>query len=84
MKSSYNALKSGFAARKKGMLSLSDLTSRLSEIGDKTKYDAVELCLDVMAADGAADPEELKIIDNVAQALNLDLDEVAKMREQVT
>lgn len=86
LKSSYNnALKSGFAAAEKGMLSLSDLTSRLSEIGDKkTKYDAVELCLDVMAADGAADPEELKIIDNVAQALNLDLDEVAKMREQVT
>ncbi len=79
------ALKEGFAEAKKGNLSLPGLVGRLSEIGDKkTKYDAVELCLDVMAADGVADPEEMSAIRNVAKSLDLDMDEIEKMREKVT
>ncbi len=79
------ALKEGFAEAKKGDLSLSELVDRLSEVGDKkTKYDAVELCLDVMAADGVADPEEMLVIRNIAKGLNLDMNEIEKMREKVT
>ena len=79
------ALKEGFADAQRGILSLSPLASRLSEIGDtKTKYDAIELCLNVMAADGIADPNEMSVIHTVARNLNLDMDEIEKMREKVT
>ena len=37
-----------------------------------------------MAADGIADPEEMKVIRNVAKSLNLDMKEIEKMREKVT
>lgn len=79
------ALKEGFQLASDGNLSLSELVERLSEIGEKkTKYDAVELCLDVMAADGVADAEEMNVIRNVAKALDLDMDEIEKMRQNVT
>lgn len=80
-----DALKEGFAQAQSGNLSLSPLVERLSEIGEKkTKYDAIELCFDVMAADGVADPEEMAVIRKVADALDLDMDEIEKMREGVT
>ena len=37
-----------------------------------------------MAADGVADPEEMSVIRNVARSLDLDMDEIEKMREGVT
>lgn len=80
-----DALKEGFAQAKSGNLSLSLLVERLSEIGEKkTKYDAIALAFDVMAADGVADPEEMTVIRNVAKALDLDMEEIEKMRESVT
>lgn len=79
------SLKEGFAQAQSGNLALSPLVDRLAEIGEKkTKYDAVELCFDVMAADGVADPEEMSVIRKVADALGLDMDEIEKMREGVT
>ena len=79
------SLKEGFAQAQSGNLALSPLVDRLAEIGEKkTKYDAVELCFDVMAADGVADPEEMVVIRKVADALGLDMDEIEKMREGVT
>ena len=35
-----------------------------------------------MAADGAVDAEELKVINKVSDALELDFDEIEKMRDQ--
>ena len=68
---------------KDGNLSLSALTARLNEIGEKKlKYDAIELCFDVMAADGVADAAEMKTIRQVADALGLELDEIEKLRDQ--
>ena len=79
------ALKEGFSLAQAGNLALSPLVERLSEIGEKkTKYDAVALAFDVMAADGVADPEEMIVIRSVAKALDLDMDEIEKMREGVT
>jgi hypothetical protein len=46
------------------------------------KYEAVELCFDVMAADGIADGEELRTVHKVADALGLDFDEIERMRDQ--
>lgn len=79
------ALKEGFAQAQSGNLALSPLVERLSEIGEKkTRYDAIALAFDVMAADGVADPEEMSVIRNVARSLDLDMDEIEKMREGVT
>ena len=78
-----DAMRSSYTEAKEGRLSLSKLTKRLNEIGEKTsKYDAVELCYEVMAADGVANTEEMSIIRKVAESLNLDMDEVEKMRDQ--
>ena len=86
LKELFNAtLKDGFLEAKEGKLALSPLVDRLSEIGEKkSKYDAIELCFDVMAADGVADPEEMALIRRVAEVLNLDFEEVERMREKVT
>lgn len=79
------ALKEGFEQAQSRQLALSPLVDRLAEIGEKkTKYDAVELCLDVMSADGVANPGEMMVIRNVAEALDLDMDEIESMREKVT
>ena len=82
----YNeAMKEANFDAENGDLILSPLVERLSLIGDKkSKYDAVELCFDVMAADGIADQEEMVVIRTVAEALELDMDEIENMREQVT
>jgi tellurite resistance protein len=84
LKKVYNdAMKEAFTAAKNGDLSLSTLTSRLNEISEKSaRYETIELCFDVMAADGVADAEELKTIRKIAEALDLDLDEIEKMRDQ--
>ena len=75
-------MKVAHAAAKDGDLSLSELTAELNEIADmSSKYETMELCFDVMAADGIADAEELKIIRKVADALELDFDEIEKMRD---
>ena len=84
LKSVYNsAMKEAYHLALKGDLSLSELTSRLNEIAEKSsRYETIDLCNEVMAADGVADVEELKIITKIAEALELDLDEVKKIQDQ--
>lgn len=84
LKSVYNdAMREAYADAKDNSLSLSALTERLNEIGEaKVKYDAVELCYEVMAADGEADPEEMRTIRKIGEALDLDLAELEAMRDQ--
>lgn len=84
LKALYNkAMKESYAGVRSGSLHLAALTRRLNEIGDKSdKYEALELCFEIMAADGVAEENELKVIKNVVQALKLDMDEVKKMRDQ--
>lgn len=84
LKGLYNeALRESYAQALDGKLSLSQLTDSLNDMGDKTgKYEALELCFEVMAADGVADPEEIKLIHKVADALSLDMKEVEAMRDQ--
>ena len=59
------------------------LTGRLNEIADKTsKYETIELCFEVMAADGVADTKEIILIRKIAESLDLDMDEIESMRDQ--
>ncbi len=62
---------------------LKNLTERLNEIGEtKIKYDAMELCYKVMGADGVADPEEMKVLHQIAEDLELDVKQIESMRDQ--
>jgi tellurite resistance protein len=51
------------------------------EASDSLKYEAMELCYDIMAADGIADKKELRLLDRIARALGLDPDEVQAIRD---
>tara|TARA_R110000787_G_scaffold187657_1_gene299464 strand:+ start:2930 stop:4183 length:1254 start_codon:yes stop_codon:yes gene_type:complete len=78
-----DALRSGFERAHQGTLSLSRVCDEILECSDlPERYEAVELCLDVMAADDRADPAELKVIRQVANVLDLDLDELKRMKDQ--
>ena len=84
LKKIYNeAIRDSYALAKEGNLSLSQLTDNMNKMGDKSgKYETIELCFEVMAADGVADSEEIKTIHNVAAALHLDMKEIESMRDQ--
>ncbi len=78
-----NALREAYSDAQSGSLSLSDATEELNHLADlPQKYEAIELCFEVMAADGVADENELKVIKNVAEALSLDFDEIENLRDK--
>lgn len=80
-----NALKEAYEEGSNGNLSLSPLIDRLGQIGsNKVKFDAIELCLNVMSADGVADTEEMNLIRNIAETLEVDMKEFENLREQAT
>lgn len=65
-----------------GELSLSDASKILNfKASDNEKYQAIELCYEVIAADGVADPEEIKQVDLLAKSLSLDLAELARLKD---
>jgi len=67
---------------KEGKLSISRITSRLNEIADdRMKYQSIEFCLDIMAADGIADEGELEAVRKISESLGLDFDEVQKLKD---
>ena len=84
LKTLYNdAMRNAFADAKAGELSLSEVTTRLNEIAeDPQKYEAIELCFDVMAADGIAEESEMNSIRRIAEALDLDYKEIETLRDK--
>ena len=78
-----NAMREAYADAKNGGLSLSKITAKLNEIADEPqKYEAIELCFDVMAADGVADESEMEAIRRIAEKLNLDYKEIENLRDK--
>jgi tellurite resistance protein len=84
LKKTYNqAFKEGYEKAQSGTLSISEVTKKINDIASKSqKYEALDLCFDIMAADGVADEEELNAIKNISEALNLDFEEIQKMKDQ--
>lgn len=77
------ALTDAFARAKDGSLALAPLLSRLNEVGDDTsKYEALDLCFDIMAADGVATPDEMHRLEEIATGLHLDFSEFNALREK--
>ena len=83
MKSELNSvMKQTFASIKAGQHSKAEAIDHLNSLGDMSiKYDAIDLCYAVMAADGQADPAELELLNRLAEALELDANEVERIRD---
>lgn len=78
-----SALTSAFAKAKAGRLPLQPLLERLSDIGDDTsKYEALDLCFDIMAADGVATGDEMRKLEDIAKGLSLDIREFNALRDK--
>ena len=78
------AMEEGYARAVRGGNSkyISELADELNQISDKaTCYEVLQLCFDVMAADKVAHTQEMRIIHTVSDALHLDYEEVAKIRD---
>lgn len=76
------SMKDAFAAAKDGTLTYSTLVQRFNEIGDDgAKFEAMELCYDVMAADGVADNDEIQLLHRLGDALELDIQELERLRD---
>ena len=53
----------------------------LNQMPKYIKYDVIELCYDVMAADGRAEHSEMQILYKLGDSLKLDLKELEKIRD---
>jgi len=77
-----DAIRFGNQDAKDGALSISQQVDILNQLADKPKkYAAIELCLDIMAADGSADKEELKMLNRLCDSLGLDNDRFTELRD---
>jgi tellurite resistance protein len=77
-----SSMKESFAKMQDGSLTYSELVERFNSIGDDgAKFEAMELCYDVMAADGIADDEEIKVLHRLGDALDLDIQELERLRD---
>ena len=77
------ALEDAFQNVEKGELNLDILCKEVKEKSSTIdKFDLLELCLDVMAADGVADEKELAHIREISNKIDVDYEEVIKLKDQ--
>ena len=79
-----DAIKAGYEYRQIGAIkSYTSYAIELKNLGLKSMcYEAVELCFDVLAADGHAGAVELEVIECVAYLMGIDSKELTKIKEQ--
>lgn len=78
-----NALEEAYNEVKGSSINIEKVCADIKDIGSVAdKFDLIELCLDVMAADGEADKEELKQIEQISKLVGIDYDEISKMKDQ--
>ena len=77
-----NSFKESHSDAKNGKLFLSEIVNELNDAGDeRNKYEAIELCYDVMTADGKAEQGEIDMIDSIIKSLGLDSKEISNIRD---
>ena len=77
------ATEDAFRKASKGQTSVDEIAVEFNEIGStQEKYDAIELALDVMSADGVADDSELAELNQIVIALDLDPEKFRSLRER--
>ena len=84
VKNSLNkALETGSKKAKEGKTNINDMCKQLDQKADiAEKYDFLELCLDVLSADGKADQEELAFIEKISKNIGIDYKEITKLKER--
>jgi tellurite resistance protein len=76
-------LRESFELARAGRLDLGEIVGHMSGVADLAgKMDAIELCLDVMSADGHADKNELERINKIAQRLDVDLERFKDLKDK--
>lgn len=77
------ALEDAFKDAKSKKIDIDHVCDAIKDTGSRAdKFDLVELCLDVMVADGEADKQELKQISKIAEMIGVDYEEINKMKDQ--
>jgi len=77
-----DSMKEAYEQSARGDLSVSPIVGRLNEItDDNQKFEAMELCFDVMAADGLADEKEMQLLRRLGSSLDLDMKELERIRD---
>jgi uncharacterized tellurite resistance protein B-like protein len=77
------ALMDGFDRARAGTLDLGAVLAELSRIAEQsTKAEAIELCLEVMSADGVADSAELLQVNRIADKLGVDMQRFQDMKDK--
>lgn len=75
--------KRAFNAAVNGESELAPIVSRMNTAANQQeKYNALELCMDVMAADGKAEAAEIEALDRIAKLLRVDPKAYRDLREQ--
>ena len=72
-----------FNAAIKSESNLASIVARMNGAASRQdKYNALELCMDVMAADGKAEASEIEALDRIANMLQVDAQAYRELREQ--
>jgi len=75
------ALRDAYRQARAGDLSLSQVTERMNQVAPRPqKTELLQLCVDVMAADGVMEESELSVIRSLAEAMEIDYDDLEKMK----
>ncbi len=76
-------VETAFQAAEAGLVNVEAICDELNELDfQPLKYEAVELCYDVMAADGVAAPEEMMLLDSISDFLQLDKKKLEAIRDK--
>lgn len=77
------AFKEAFNEASSGDLDLDEVLIDLEDVEDSSlKYQVLQLAFDVLAADGTVDSSEMRVIEQIADVLDLDVKEVERIRDQ--
>ena len=78
-----NSLKNSHKELKSGELDVDEIIDGINQIADKsTKIEALELCYEIMASDGIADPEEINLLNKVSRELGLEENVINNIRDK--
>jgi len=77
------ALERGFDNYNSKKFNIDLLCKEVKEIASiSEKYNLLELCLDVMAADGSAESNEMKYINQISNKIGIDYNEMTKLKDR--
>lgn len=72
-----DALRTAHSSFESGSLAVSTITDEMNEFADRSeKIEAVQICMDVIAADGVGSHDEIYAVRDIATRLGLDYDEI--------